>query len=84
MFTETSGFAARAPKFRQLQSSCRSRSAMERHPPFPCRNAIVPPVAIDLGTERINFVYQPAQFFGASANLEQVLHVAKAGVNYRF
>jgi outer membrane immunogenic protein len=39
---------------------------------------------IDLGTERVNFVYQPTQFFGASANLEQVLHVAKAGVNYRF
>lgn len=39
---------------------------------------------IDLGTERVNFAYVPAQAFGASANLEQVLHVAKAGINYRF
>lgn len=39
---------------------------------------------IDLGTERVNFTYQPPQFFGTSANLEQVLHVAKAGINYRF
>jgi len=39
---------------------------------------------IDLGSERVNFTYQPPQFTGASANLDQVLHVAKAGVNYRF
>jgi outer membrane immunogenic protein len=40
---------------------------------------------IDLGTERVNFSYEPGpQFTGASANLEQVLHVAKAGINYRF
>ncbi len=35
-------------------------------------------------TNRVNFDYAPPQFFGASANLEQVLHVAKAGINYRF
>jgi outer membrane immunogenic protein len=39
---------------------------------------------IDLGTERVNFTYVPTQTFGASANLDQVLHVAKAGINYRF
>ncbi len=39
---------------------------------------------IDLGTERVNFIYQPPQPTNASASLEQVLHVAKAGINYRF
>lgn len=41
---------------------------------------------INLGSERVNFTYVPNPDLtsAASGNAEQILHVAKAGINYRF